>query len=142
MPVMDWVTPDIAVWEYPSSKTDLDQFDAILNVDRYSPYHTTVHHAHMPIIDGPGNAPHDIAAVVDRLHSLVQRGKVLLHCAAGVSRSPFIMALYLAFQRSMAFDEALSLVASRRRRPLNIDPGLLELREDVLSLLNGTGESR
>ena len=139
---MDWITHSIAIWEYPSSKMDLTEFDSILNLDRFTPYHTRVHHAHMPILDGPGNTPQEIVAVLDRLDGLTQRGKVLVHCAAGVSRSPFILALYLTWRDQIPFEDALELVASRRRRPLNIDPGLLEIKDEVLKLVDGSGPGR
>ena len=132
---MDWITPNIALWEYPSSKTDLNQFDAILNLDRYTPYQTSTAHTRMPILDGPGNLPSDIVLVVRHLRDLVANGRVLVHCAAGVSRSPFIIALYLAWTQEIEFTEALKLVAQGRRRPLNIDHGLLAISDDTLSLL-------
>jgi len=135
--MIDWVTSDIAISEYPSSKTDLGQFDAILNLDKFTPYHTSVHHAHIPIIDGAGNRPEEIVAVLDRMDELLGRGRVLVHCAAGVSRSPFVIALYLAWREGYSFDQAIGLVARRRRRPLNIDPGLLAIKDDVLGLVNG-----
>ena len=132
---MDWITPNIGLWEYPSSKTDLSQFDAILNLDRYTPYQTTVAQTHMPILDGPGNLPSDIVLVVRHLHDLLAKGRVLVHCAAGVSRSPFIIALYLSWTQGIHFPEALQLVAKGRRRPLNIDQGLLSISDETLSLL-------
>jgi len=139
---MDWITPTIAIWEYPSSKTDLGQFNSILNLDRFNPYHTDVHHTHMPIIDGRGNTPEEIVAVLEQLDRLVDRGRVLVHCASGVSRSPFILALYLAWKRQMPFQEAVETVASRRSRQLNIDTELLKMASEVLELVNGGGPGR
>ena len=136
--MIDWVTDIIAISEYPSSKTDLSGFGAILNLDKFTPYHTTIHHAHYPILDGPGNEVMDIAAVVHLMHDLIARGKVLVHCAAGVSRSPWIIALYLAWKEPLTFTEALDIVARGRSRPLNIDPGLLALTDDVLAHLKGS----
>ena len=107
---MDWVTEQIALSEYPSSKTDLSRFDGILNLDRYTPYKTDVRLAHMPLIDGPGNLPDSIADVLECMDSLLQDGgRVLVHCAAGVSRSPFVIALYLSWKRGM--------LVRRRHRP-------------------------
>ena len=138
--LVDWVTSRIAISEYPSSKTDLGQFDAVLNLDRFTPYHTTVHHVHLPIIDGHGNEPEEIAGVLRHMHALVERGRVLVHCAAGVSRSPFIIALYLSWRTNLSFDEAVARVALRRRRPLNIDPGLLAIKDDILAILGRNGD--
>ncbi len=133
--IVDWVTDSIAVSEYPSSTTDLEQFHAVINLDRFTPYHTNARHVHAPLIDGPGNTAEDVAALLKVTEERVHQGKVLVHCAAGVSRSPFIIALYLAWTESMPFEDAIGLVASRRRRPLNIDPGLLQIKDQVLGLM-------
>lgn len=133
--MVDWVTESIAVSEYPSSKMDLDQFHAVINLDRFTPYQTNKLHVHIPLIDGPGNTPEEIVALLKVMDSHVQKGKILVHCAAGVSRSPFIIALYLAWTQAVPFEAALELVASKRRRPLNIDPGLLQIKDQVLSLV-------
>ena len=134
---MDWVTEQVAVSEYPSSKTDLLQFDGILNLDRYTPYKTDVRLEHMPLIDGPGNTPEAVADVLERMDSLLQNnGRVLVHCAAGVSRSPFVIGLYISWKQGMVFEKALDLVAARRSRNLNVDPGLVEIAEDVLDVIS------
>jgi protein-tyrosine phosphatase len=133
---MDWVTEHLAISEYPSSKADLRVFSSILNLDRYTPYISPVPVVHFPLIDGPGNPPEDVAHIVQRLDAMVEQGKVLVHCAAGVSRSPYVVALYFSWRHGVAFDEALAQVASRRSRNLNVDPGLLSLTDSVLGLLN------
>lgn len=132
---MDWVTPKLAISGYPSSKTDLSGLTAIVNLDRYTPYTTAVRCEQMPLIDGPGNAPSAIAMVLEKLDELLESGKVLLHCAAGVSRTPFVAALYLAWRHPMEFDEALEFTAQRRSCELNIDLGLLAVADPVLALL-------
>ena len=134
---MDWIRPNLAISEYPSSKTDLSQVDSIVNLDKYTPYKTDVPLLHIPLLDGPGNAPEEIVGVLRRLHGLTSRGKVLVHCAAGVSRSPFVIALYLAWREGIEFQEALDQVAEGRSRSLNIQPGLVEMSDDVFSLLQG-----
>ncbi len=134
--MIDWVNDRIAISEYPSSKVDLGQFDGVLNLDKFTPYHHDgIHHVHLPIIDGPGNTPEQIVEVLDRLDKLVRRGKVLVHCAAGVSRSPFIIALYLAWKSPLGFEEALDVVARHRSRPLNVDEGLVAMTGDVVRSL-------
>ncbi len=133
---MDWVTQHIAISEYPSSKADLTVFSSILNLDRYMPYISPVPVVHFPLIDGPGNPPEDVAGIVKRLDGMIDEGKVLVHCAAGVSRSPYVVALYVSWRHGLPFEEALAQVASRRSRTLNVDPGLLSLTDAVLGLLN------
>ncbi len=134
---MDWITQRVAISGYPSSKTDLSVVDAIVNLDRYTPYRTDVRSEHLPLIDGPGNPHEAVAEVVRRVDALAQEGKVLVHCASGVSRSPYVLALYFTWRHTLSFDDALDLIARRRTRPLNIDPGLLVDRDRVLAALNG-----
>lgn len=136
---VDWITPSIALSGYPSSKTELAQVDAIVNVDRYTPYKTSVQCAHLPLNDGPGNSAETIAEVVRTVDCFAREGKVLVHCASGVSRSPFVLALYFAWRRGLDFEDAVEVVARGRSRPLNIDPGLLAQAGEVLALLNGDG---
>ncbi|MBM4405871.1 MAG: dual specificity protein phosphatase family protein, partial [Chloroflexi bacterium] len=106
------------------------------NLDRYTPYISPVPVVHFPLIDGPGNPPEDVAHIVQRLGAMVEEGKVLVHCAAGVSRSPYVVALYFAWKHNVSFEEALARVARRRSRNLNVDAGLLSLTESVLGLLS------
>jgi len=131
----DWITHRLAVSGYPSSKTDFGQFDAIINVDKYTPYKTDVYTEHLPLLDGPGNPPEEVAIVVRRIDHLTAEGRLLVHCASGVSRSPFVIALYFSWRYGLFWDDALGLVAKRRTRALNIDRGLLEQTEQVLAAL-------
>ncbi len=141
--MMDWITQRVAISGYPSSKMDLRAVDAIVNLDKYTPYKTDVPSLHLPLIDGAGNAPDAVAEVVRRVDALAQDGKVLVHCAAGVSRSPYVLALYFTWYHSLFFDDAIELIARRRSRPLNIDPGLLADKDAVLSALrNGSANGR
>jgi protein-tyrosine phosphatase len=137
--MMDWITQRIAISGYPSSKTDLRVVDSIVNLDKYTPYKTEVQSLHLPLIDGAGNAPDAVAEVVRRVDTLAQGGKVLVHCASGVSRSPYVLALYFTWRHDLFFDDAIELIARRRSRALNIDPGLLVDKDAVLSALrNGS----
>lgn len=80
------------------------------------------------LIDGEGNEIVRLQQAVWHLHELVTtRGSVLVHCMEGVSRSPLVVASYLADTAGRAFDECLREVAQSRGR-LNLQPGLLELR--------------
>jgi len=46
--------------------------------------------------------------VITAISQLVRAGKVLVHCAAGSSRSPVIVALYMDVVGYENFDDALS----------------------------------
>jgi len=135
------VTGKIAISGYPSSKTDLTQVDSILNLDKYTPYRTDGRYQQRYLIDGEGNDPAAIAEVVLELDKLLTKGRVLVHCASGVSRSPFVIALYLAWKHGLGFEEALDVVRHRRSTSLNVDAGLLAIKDKVLQQLNGNNHS-
>ena len=66
--------------------------------------------------DGPGNLPEDFHQAVMALESLMNDPAevVLVHCHAGVSRSPTICATYLAMKNKITFDEAVATIRNKR----------------------------
>ena len=91
------------------------------------------------VLDLDDFTPPEIVAVLERMDGLLRKGRVLVHCAAGVSRSPFIIALYLAWKQPLTFDEAMEIVARQRSRPLNVDDGLLALSGEILGRIETAG---
>jgi hypothetical protein len=79
------------------------------------------------LVDGHGNAVDKLRDAVNHLHELVAGGAVLVHCMEGVSRSPLVVASYLADTAARPFEECLEEVSSLRKR-VCLQPGLLELR--------------
>jgi protein-tyrosine phosphatase len=68
------------------------------------------------------------------LHAAIARGAtVLVHCAAGVSRSPTLVAAYLMLERGYSATEALDFVG-KRRTGISPNTGFVE----QLSALNGS----
>jgi len=57
--------------------------------------------------------------------AISDQGKVLVHCAAGVSRSPTIVTAYLMKKRNIGYEEALTIVR-QKRRVVNPHSGFLE----------------
>ncbi|MDO8672507.1 MAG: dual specificity protein phosphatase [Dehalococcoidia bacterium] len=78
------------------------------------------------LIDGEGNSPDDIRRAVDLLGQLSRSHKVLVHCAEGVSRSPFVVACHLARMQKKRIMAAIGEVAIKRPCT-RIDAGLLTM---------------
>ena len=58
-----------------------------------------------------------------------EKGKVLVHCHAGISRSSTICLAYIIKYKKMSFDKALELVKKKRDK-INPNPGfIIQLRE-------------
>ncbi len=82
-----------------------------------------------PLIDGAGNPNAALdAALVDLERLLDQCPRVLVHCREGVSRSPFVVACYLASTSGKPL-QAIVEEIEERIGWIAIDPGLLELWE-------------
>jgi hypothetical protein len=132
---LDWITPEIAIGNCDDA-VRLDELrDAgiagILSLTGWPNSANNVHGIDwrcVELVDGEGNDPLRLRHAVRQLHELVStRQRVLVHCMEGVSRSPLVVASYLADSAGRAFDECLLEVAQARGR-LNIQPGLLDLR--------------
>jgi atypical dual specificity phosphatase len=80
----------------------------------------------VPLEDDPTAILHVplIRACHNFIHSALQQkgGNILIHCFAGVSRSPTILASYIMRQNRIGVDQALSLIRSRRPC-ISINPG-------------------
>lgn len=67
------------------------------------------------LIDGPGNEQADFDKAVQLLIELLAEGhKVLVHCHAGVSRSPSVVAAHIAKTTGNSFQYALDFVGEKR----------------------------
>ncbi len=86
------------------------------------------------LIDGHGNDVSRLQEAVWQLHELLARGSVLVHCMEGVSRSPLVVASYLADKAARPFAECLQEIAQLRKW-VALQPGLIELRQAYESAL-------
>jgi atypical dual specificity phosphatase len=89
-------------------------FTGVLTLSRRPEPLTTHHH---PLDDGANNRPGEFDDAVDTARALVrQDGPVLVHCAAGISRSSTVLATTLAVEEGTTFEEALTVVQRHRER--------------------------
>jgi len=92
-------------------------YNAILNVAKDSTYEPPpgVEYKKVGLSDDGRNDCDEIDRAIDTLHELVQAGKkVLVHCRAGVSRSPSVVAAYLAKYEGHTLNSALEVVKNGR----------------------------
>lgn len=98
-----------------TSQTVIDNLSPVrvITLTHQSVPATTDHH---PLDDGL-NYQHQFAAAVDStLDAFRVDGPVLVHCHAGVSRSPAVLATALAADRGVSFSEALTRVKNEREQ--------------------------
>lgn len=130
---MDWITPQLALGDIDDAIhiEDLRKagVTAILCLNGFPTFLRFEGFVwrNVPLADGPGNHPSAIREALETLDMLVKkRHKVLVHCAEGTSRAPFIMTCYLNSYQNMNWRDALRLVTSQR--PFTaINPALLSL---------------
>jgi predicted protein tyrosine phosphatase len=98
----------------------------------------------IPMIDDEDGAePEDIVAAAWKIHEWLDSPQgghvVLVHCRAGISRSPTVVMAYLILHRDMTFEEAETLVRGARNFvcPISYWRGILggleSVREAVLA---------
>ena len=89
-----------------------------------------VNYLSFPIEDGRPIPVARFDSVIDALWENVRWGKVLVHCVAGLSRSPIIVAGWMHVVGYKTIDEALADI--NRIRPIDPSPVLLRSVKEVL----------
>lgn len=131
---LDWITRDIAI----GNVDDALQFtglrsagiESILSLNGWPNSAANTHGFTwrcVELIDGHGNDVSRLQEAVWQLHELRAKGAVLVHCMEGVSRSPLVVASYLADKAARPFEDCLSEIAQLRKW-VALQPGLIELR--------------
>ncbi|ERH10172.1 MAG: Dual specificity phosphatase, catalytic domain protein [halophilic archaeon J07HX64] len=104
-------------------------FEAVISLTHRPQPLTTHHH---PLHDGSGNQFGLFAAAVDDSRSrLNEDGPVLVHCAAGISRSSTVITTTLAAEEGRGFDDVLGELKGHRERA-NPHPALRALAREYL----------
>jgi protein-tyrosine phosphatase len=73
-----------------------------------------IKYVHFPLDESRPVPPRRFEQVITRIGQLIRAGNVLVHCAAGSSRSPVIVALYADVVGHENFDDALSRLRDLR----------------------------
>jgi hypothetical protein len=82
------------------------------------------------LLDGAGNDSARFLRVVDLLKGLLAEAPpVFVHCRAGWSRSPAVVAAYLMQAQSLSADDAIAVVATKRT--FTITPELRTLLQQL-----------
>lgn len=131
---MDWITHDIAIGNCDDARRfPVLQEAGIVGILSLNGWPNSAHNQHgmawrcVELIDGFGNPVSKLHEAVTHLHELLSLGKVLAHCMQGVSRTPLVVASYLADRDGRPFEDCLEHI-SQRRKWVALQPGLLELR--------------
>jgi hypothetical protein len=73
-----------------------------------------IKYVHFPLDESEWILPRRFERIITAISTLVRGGTVLIHCGAGVSRSPVVVALYMNEVGYKNFDDALSELRSLR----------------------------
>ncbi len=116
-PNINEIAPGIYLTDFVNSKdyTYLQSVGVrqILTVAKELPRHGEQHFKamHIKIDDIPSE---NIKKYFNSSYDFINRGPTLIHCAAGISRSPTIVAAYLMRKYKMTADQAIKHISERR----------------------------
>jgi hypothetical protein len=75
----------------------------------------SVQYMYVPINDGEPIPPNQFAACMAFMQIAIEsKGKILVHCCAGISRSPTIVASFLHYSHAMEFNKAINYIMTLR----------------------------
>jgi hypothetical protein len=134
---MDWITDALAIGDYlEASDAALLRREGIRSILGLIPALKGITPAELgvaqiailPLIDGPGNDRRHFVDAINSLELLVRdAAPVLVHCQAGRSPSPAVVAGYLMRTRRIDATEALALIAAQH--DIVVVPELRDLLE-------------
>ncbi|HXE64282.1 MAG TPA: dual specificity protein phosphatase [Bryobacteraceae bacterium] len=111
---MDWITELIALGDFEDSK-DPEGVDAVLSVSAEAEVLHELPCLHLMVEDQEPIRQCDLRLALGFLTDRTAVGhRVLVHCGAGVSRSPAIVAAFLSETTGISADEALKIIQGKR----------------------------
>jgi protein-tyrosine phosphatase len=91
-----------------------------------------IHYMRVPIPDAQPISTHQFREIMAAIEHGLQRGNLLIHCAAGYSRSPILAAAWMHRNGDLSFEAALQQIA-RVRSTIDPSPILLKSVKEELS---------
>lgn len=108
---------------------------AIVSVCRYVPHkeYQNCIRIHVPLEDGEGNTLARFTCAANNVYGLLgaYRETVFVHCRAGMSRSPAVVAAAYAKYRGVTFREAVAYI--KKVRDISINPALFALGDEYVT---------
>ncbi|MBM3263592.1 MAG: dual specificity protein phosphatase family protein [candidate division Zixibacteria bacterium] len=117
---MDFILENIAIGTYEDA-IDLrnlraNDITAVLDLTKETSYSlpSSILRLKVPMEDGVPIKEDNLRLAINWLRNCARERKVLVHCVAGISRSPTIVMCYLHEERGMPFDDAYGFIKAKR----------------------------
>lgn len=118
------ILPNLYLGNKNASKEKILQdlgIDIVINVTPNLPFHSEqIENIGIPVYDDKSEYSKRILVeyikeILPYMHLQLKRGKrILVHCRAGIQRSPTVIAAYLMKYKGMSIDEAIEFIQARR----------------------------
>jgi len=111
---MDYIIERLAVGDINDARNVSREITALLNCsDEHDTFREGIAYLKIPLVDFQPIDPAYIPRAVAWIKEVIVDHKVLVHCNAGIGRSPSIVVCYLC-EVGFGFEEAVRLVKARR----------------------------
>ena len=111
---MDYILERLAVGDIQDARTPPRKISALLNcAEEHDTSREGIAYCKIPLVDFQPIDPQYIPKAVSWLKEVICDHTVLVHCNAGIGRSPSIVVCYL-YEIGFGFEEAMRLVKSKR----------------------------